>query len=882
MSGAPIERFLGSIDPGAGPAELLGVDADRASPADLREALAARLRRVDAHPQARGAEADEVRLALHVAAAQLADAIDSRGVDRPGQAERPRRAITPGVVGDPRTRTLMAVLAHSGGWNPAARHRLAAVSHAMGLTLEQAIALLVEPAEASGAPPAPAARGRVREAEASTRPPRLGATPIGRLLLGGAALCAVASLVLAGTIVWLLTRGSDDAPPIDMGTPQAPSTGAVVPSAGAVATPAGAVVLDTDSIVRAFALAENDVGAFRAAYGFARTGWSELEPGALERIAFACAQAVADATDARQAMVSVIAADLDVGIAAPAQLFAAGVAARAEAFGVMRVPERIAEARPRGSQEIGPILAGAGGALVALASVADTDVTAWGGAASALQAQSVPGGRAALTEALERLLRGGGDPDVRESELLIAATRSRLWDASDDEMLTSWWDDQSIAVSRLSLVANELVAGGVLGLDRSVALAADATPDARRGSARALARALGGPTASEQDDAFAVAWVEALRADAGSTATLDDGLAIRVARIARLNASAAMWWAGDTEGARAALASVGSFGRAAPTDPIDIESFTSATRPPDGEWAARYLSVRGNEEERLALLTTLRGGGVLHGPADADVLARAALLGSSRSVRASAQSVVRLFADEPMMLNGLLEGVHSAAPQPDVSDMLAFVSGSRLPPVDDRAWRASVRRALSERFMTMMLRAAGGGVGVAEDATRLAYRTRIDPGAGLSGDADEPRPIDDPLLRTLSERSRVVMTRDVAGLCDELWGVWHASASRIPEGAWAPRSMSSIERRRAARGAYGTGGLQRFALAQLSLVEVMGYLIASERPDRSGEIAGVIYACERGWREAGRVLEQTVIAERAMARLWAIRMGLALDEAGGA
>lgn len=70
---SPIQRFLGAPDGAESPFDLLGLRPDQCDDRAIREALASRLERVARHPQGAGAEAEEVRLALHAAAAQLAE-----------------------------------------------------------------------------------------------------------------------------------------------------------------------------------------------------------------------------------------------------------------------------------------------------------------------------------------------------------------------------------------------------------------------------------------------------------------------------------------------------------------------------------------------------------------------------------------------------------------------------------------------------------------------------------------------------------------------------------------------------------------------------------------------------------------------------------------
>jgi len=72
-AGRPIQVFLGESAAAGGPFALLAVEPGIADPTQILAALEHQIRRVDDHPQATTPAGDEVRLALHAAAAQLMD-----------------------------------------------------------------------------------------------------------------------------------------------------------------------------------------------------------------------------------------------------------------------------------------------------------------------------------------------------------------------------------------------------------------------------------------------------------------------------------------------------------------------------------------------------------------------------------------------------------------------------------------------------------------------------------------------------------------------------------------------------------------------------------------------------------------------------------------
>lgn len=153
----PVERFFG-VGASRGPFELLGVDPQRVDEGRVLDALRNRLARLDRHPMAHSLEADEARLALHTAAAQLLDPgvrahiiehLD-QGADAssrplsPPDLSRPGPSITSppqSRAPDPRVQEFreaaFLLVRGGGGWNHRSMHRVAALAHAYGLSPEQ-------------------------------------------------------------------------------------------------------------------------------------------------------------------------------------------------------------------------------------------------------------------------------------------------------------------------------------------------------------------------------------------------------------------------------------------------------------------------------------------------------------------------------------------------------------------------------------------------------------------------------------------------------------------------------------------------------------------------------------------------------------------------
>lgn len=171
----PVERFLGPEEGSGGPFALLGLNPADCSDDAVLSALDRQIERIAAHAECDTPEADEVRLALHAAAAQLLDPVVRRhlvakwtgqsppasapaasaGITRPATPPHPRphprpAAHTPHapvIHRRPQTEKLLEhdailTLGMFGGWNQKSLRRLVALAHARGFSNEQVAATL--------------------------------------------------------------------------------------------------------------------------------------------------------------------------------------------------------------------------------------------------------------------------------------------------------------------------------------------------------------------------------------------------------------------------------------------------------------------------------------------------------------------------------------------------------------------------------------------------------------------------------------------------------------------------------------------------------------------------------------------------------------------
>lgn len=971
MHETPVERFLGHVDPAHGPFGLLGLRPADYDPELIREALRSRLAQLSRHRQAASTEADEVRLALHVAAAQLCDdqvrrALLARqgvpsdaGPFSPRRIERadtpraptpeaptprttPGRAERVGVLSTDEFRSVvLRVLAHSGGWNELAKRRLGGVAHAYGLDMDRLREALSDVAthsrRASDAMAPPGARARNTPHEPRNAPGALAAPISGRsrnALIGITALLFLLSFLMGIRLLSLLFVGPGPAPErtVEVALPGAQDAPAPDPGADERVASATSLTLSTgrpesDTPQAPMDLLEELRGAnaalrdapaqataaFVRILGVVGARWPEIDAPTLQalRVEFVSFQQAAIRTD-RNAALGVAEA-----IAAPAEpladgqiivdrdaltraTFAAGLMARLNRDDLISsIGSRFRGILARLSRDGGGarrrdfwpgVTLGLEGAADQLITGARDDAwrtrvgrgwASWIEQAERVGAEEPALGETLLLETIERMLVEGPDPSMSQAahdavSRLVAMLDFVGEEGGASERLVMWFDDPRVPTSALSLVTSRIVFGSLIpGFGPEMMLRPDASEAARQELRDDYALKLG-ISVSGDDRAVADFWRVRAREVLGARRTNVDpvGALERAAVLAMLNESASQRWAGEDEDALATargareteiLEDAGAMVEAMVGKPVQVERLTAPSRSPDGQWARRYLAAMRNAGVRQELLNELRNDDdAIRGPVDADVLAEAACYGVPVPLRRSAQQVVERFRDDPYIVNALLEAMPNAARTPDVSQMIAGVTGRSIPSTNDPQWRATVRRALLERMAEMLARQRLPIVEALEMAIRETYEDRVAAGGALS------------MMGAGASGSGggvSVAGASVAELASALRDTVVAHAQRFSEGQWTFTPLHELERRHGARRRLARGRLQEFAAAQLGLTEALAYVVAAERTSQAGEVRLVLDGLSESRRQATHVFHQIEAGEEAMLRLWLIRLG---------
>ncbi|MEC9372462.1 MAG: hypothetical protein VYC34_01405, partial [Planctomycetota bacterium] len=545
---------------------------------------------------------------------------------------------------------------------------------------------------------------------------------------------------------------------------------------------------------------------------------------------------------------------------------------------IIELERRLAESLPGGRPSSGADFTTASiGALAAIIPdlvgnpddrVAET-WTAWLAALEAAAGGSGGGPAASLKlSAIESMLNGpispATDRDVREAVHLLLASLDWTSDSADGQsahrQFLEWLDDQSIDSDALSVVSRWLInESAAPGLGSDFLVEATATPRRRAELRNAYAAAwdLGVPVAA---DALTNAWG---REAASILARSPDeseilGPLADAALIARLNHAASAIWRGERIVAERLLSDL--------RRDVEVARRTSANPirrdvSGDGAWAVNFMETPlSNVDGRIRLLQQIERRGAPLGPVDADVIAETALVGGPAPVKSAAARIILSRAEEVWVLNAVLEALPRAPRTADTASFIEAVTNARLPALRHSEWDEAASRAVLGVLLERL--SASGEYAAADRLAALladAYRG-VDPDAFVGPDSVGSASGD--------------VSPDPARAAEAIWRHWLTVASNQVQVDRDLPSIATIERRRAGRLELADGPLQRFAAMQASVTELLAYIVASEQAGRAGEILSVLDELSLQRRSATHVIQQIEAAERAMLRLWLIRLNL--------
>lgn len=217
------------------PAAILGLRRPHLSDEDILAARARRLDTIDAHPLASTPDADEARLAVHAAAAQLLKVPEQRRTAPPRASSSlpsPKPKLGLSRTAATLERDTLLLVGMAGGWTPRVLMRLAALAVTRGLTPADAVAAAKRLAGNPARSPGSVSGTSARAAPANVRKPKQRARPAppqpqqalrvmsddiifehwlkNALIIGSAAGLAIAVIILGA--LWALSLLNDPDP----------------------------------------------------------------------------------------------------------------------------------------------------------------------------------------------------------------------------------------------------------------------------------------------------------------------------------------------------------------------------------------------------------------------------------------------------------------------------------------------------------------------------------------------------------------------------------------------------------------------------------------------------------------------------------------------
>lgn len=904
-----LEHFLGTGAASAGPFSLLGISARDATPARIEAALQNRLDQVDQHRHAFTPEADEVRLELHTAAAQL--------LDPAVRAELLRKTV--------------------GEQPPEHRPHIEPLStdERVDFELSTTVQPPVTPASSPGvaAPPTPYNAPSWRDYPATIDPHEAGKQRTERTAIF---VLAIAGMLLVGVVLAVAILSSRT--PQGTQTTTAPTTNTLpyspvsdvsiaepkpssAQSQSRTASPpelqTGASSLartqfrEPSVVIRAMRQLADDARRDPRSASTSVAGtlapfadwWCEYDVG--NRIAGIDASveifyALASSSDSAESSIAVLhqwSQPASVaGVAPPASsphpwrsAFAVGLLMRLSNQAelprpaVARVRDALNTTLGTGrSVEFGTFDRGATLALRLLArrlsdptstenvntsTVAKARVTDLVIATRATTGDDPIATERLLVEALEYQLTNAPEPD---QSLMVHAVIGELvgtikWrtDGPARARLLEWFRSSAVSIADLNVATTALVTrSSAQGVEGTMILSIGATRDDRVRVRTLIAQAWGMSDAELREQASSEFVTIARELIARTSDGTDLGTLASAAEAARLCDGARMIWLGDPAGAMPMLRDTAQIVEAASRlARTDTDPATRTTNSPtDAQWAMGYLQAERNIPLRIERLAQLANVSRPIGKVDAAVLVEQACYGSPASVRSTAQQWVRKLSQDPAVIEAMLDRLPTLPRTTQLSELIESVALTRLPKASHPRWEFTARRELVSRLL--------------DSLAEQSATTGVDALAGIIAAAYDGQPAQgQPTTPTAANAARLDAPTRVLDAVRRSWEFWHAEAVPLAGSPAAPARLGEVERRRRSRLAVASSLLQEFAAEQTSLAELMCIVVAGERPQDAAQVREIFDQLTRERQQARHVFEQIKASEHAMLKLWIIRLG---------
>lgn len=437
------------------------------------------------------------------------------------------------------------------------------------------------------------------------------------------------------------------------------------------------------------------------------------------------------------------------------------------------------------------------------------------------------------------------------------------------QRLLGWFDDApAITIGDLEVVTGQIAKNSAAsGVDPTMVLGVRASAE-DRARMRARYAAAWGIESNEQRARLLEDWRRAADQELRQQESKRDDPALRLwsaARAARLNEAAQAIWAGQLDRVPGLLQEQepqvpegltgGKSGSAAatisnPSPGVGVTRASGRARTASGSWAEQFLAADRSIPLRMERLRELELASRPLSSPDAQVLVEAACFGAPYQVQFAAQKLVAKDTNDTAVLAAVLEIMPRTPKTRYVSEMIGKLTLAQLPPVSDAQWEFAARRALVGRLL-----------GLAAASSSEAWQENLS------------RAIADAYLRAVSEESSNQSAADDAMRAAQLVQTkWREQAERSPFNPSWSTTLQQIDRRAQGRRALAVGPVQRFAAEQATVIDTMAYVVAAERQDRQQRVSAALADLAKQRRDASHIYEQVAAGERAMLRLWSLRL----------
>jgi len=438
------------------------------------------------------------------------------------------------------------------------------------------------------------------------------------------------------------------------------------------------------------------------------------------------------------------------------------------------------------------------------------------------------------------------------------STLAQLIDWNDRESgqaILSWFDDADIPTAHLAAFMRVLEQEPSLPDLAATQPLTAASPPIQRATIRDQIASVFTLPQSPTDGWIEHKWTPAMvRVLSGDSVIDSDDLPSTLAHAveaARLSSAASLRWSGSIDEADQMLLTAhdaetearNAIGLSSIPD-VDLASLTSPAGGSDGRFALSYINAKRNTGLRLEAISSLAASSADLGPADADVLAGAALFGVPIEVRAAAQSEALRNRTSIVMTHALLERLPEA-PRIDIStEFFERFLSTRLPEPSDPLWTQSIRAHLLAMLQDQ----------ISAQRAPLIDRLRAK-------------------LRDANELRLTVANRAGAGsVARREYHQMLALASQYRGSLLLRHAPERVALRHGRRTAIADGPVQSYVADRLSTVELFAYAVVAERPSNEARVSAVLARLDRQRADAANVVQQIAHIERAALTLWGIRL----------